>query len=334
MELAQNWIRVCQEFHTECTAHSKVHGLPTRLIDLGLSDADLRLSIVNPDDFRGAKYATLSHCWGQLQFLKLSRDNLASFKTSIPYRDLTQTFKDAIKVARHCAFRYLWIDSLCIIQDDRDDWAIEAPRMASVYGGSSLNISAAAANDGSEGLFFNRDPNLVQRCLVLADVNWPALSGRLSTSSYTARESTVSIEKNNSKSLIYCIESGLSKRAFELPLFRRAWVFQERFLTPRTLHFGSTQIFWECQSQLCYETLPNGVSDMRGSLGYDSGCIMHMRKGFERSWSNVVDNYSKGELTNISDKLVAISGMSQMCVLSLLSGELSLVWQLLFLIRK
>ncbi|TEY59699.1 hypothetical protein BOTCAL_0188g00150 [Botryotinia calthae] len=83
-----------------------------------------------------SKYATLSH--------------------------LDQTFQDAIKLALRFGFHYLWIDSLCIIQDDGDDWLKESALMASVYGGSSLNISATGARNGNDGLFFERDLNSVR----------------------------------------------------------------------------------------------------------------------------------------------------------------------------
>jgi hypothetical protein len=83
----------------------------------------------------------------------------------IPHCHLTKTFQDAIAIARSLGIAYLWIDSLCIIQDDAEDWDKESRRMCDVYGGSSLNIAATAAPDGSYGCYRERDPCLaaVQR---------------------------------------------------------------------------------------------------------------------------------------------------------------------------
>lgn len=308
-------MHLCQESHAECikllNAH---HALPTRLIEIGQSNADLRLSIINTDVTPSLPYVTLSHCWGQLEILKLSRSNFASMQVSIPYLDLPQTFKDAVKVARQLAFRYIWIDSLCIIQDDKDDWAREAPRMASVYGGSSLNISAAAAHDGSEGLFFTRDPNPVQTCLVLADPD-PDRSALSSRQEFTLNSQSkasgleVLAPRDPSQKLFYCMDPNVCDRCFKLPLFQRAWVFQERILAPRSLHFGDAQIFWECQSQIFFETSPNGVPD-KVNLAHrlaETDITQNM-VGFQNLWNGVLEHYSECKLTFASDKLIAVSG--------------------------
>lgn len=101
--------------------------LPTRLVDVGYGmetpHVKLRLSSdLAPD----TQYLTLSHCWGTKKFTTLQQGNLEAFCSEVPEHALSKTFKDAIKVARELRFRYLWIDSLCITQDDRGDWHREA----------------------------------------------------------------------------------------------------------------------------------------------------------------------------------------------------------------
>ncbi|KAK6593605.1 heterokaryon incompatibility protein [Botrytis cinerea] len=117
-----------------------------------------------------SKYATLSHVWGNVNFVKLLKSNLASFKEDIPMSSLSKTFQDAIKLALRFGFHYLWIDSLCIIQDNGDDWLKESALMASIYGGSSLNISATGAQNGNEGLFFERDLNSIRTVNLMTQV--------------------------------------------------------------------------------------------------------------------------------------------------------------------
>jgi len=141
---------MCLETHGDsCNKHA-VHQVPTRLI--AVNDTPIRLvtlseSKVNP------RYTTLSHIWGKLDFIKLTIDSLNSFMEEIPIEKLTKTIKDAVQITQRLGINYLWVDSLCIIQDSKEDWEIESFSMGSVYGGSTLNIAAASAIDGSKGCF-------------------------------------------------------------------------------------------------------------------------------------------------------------------------------------
>ena len=127
-------------------AQSTSGRVPTRLIDISGSTPRIRLSeqLVGP-----ISYVTLSHCWGKSHKLTLQRNNLHAFQDKIPDEALPKTFEDAIFIARYLGFGYLWIDSLCIIQDDEDDWKRESVLMTSVYGGGVLNIAATSAEDSA-----------------------------------------------------------------------------------------------------------------------------------------------------------------------------------------
>lgn len=100
-----------------------------------------------------ARYATLSHSWGNHVPLKTTRATKSSFEKSIPEDLLPQTFKDAVSIARGLGIHYLWIDSLCIVQDDPDDWQAEALEMQNIYSGSTINIAASDAVDSIGGCF-------------------------------------------------------------------------------------------------------------------------------------------------------------------------------------
>jgi hypothetical protein len=126
---------------------------PTRLISVKGDE----IKLCETGDWNHCpKYATLSHVWGLTEFEKLNSANVKMFKESVPPGALSKTFRDAIEVIRFLEIQYIWIDSLCIIQDQLDDWEIEASRMASVYGNSIINIAASAAQDGNFGLFNDR----------------------------------------------------------------------------------------------------------------------------------------------------------------------------------
>ncbi|KAF1978655.1 hypothetical protein BU23DRAFT_421303, partial [Bimuria novae-zelandiae CBS 107.79] len=91
-----------------------------------------------------ATYLTLSHRWSQGPVCKLVMDNLPDFRKDIPIRDLSITFQDAIEATNSLGFEYIWIDSLCIIQDSTHDWAAEVTQMAQIYENAACNLSATA----------------------------------------------------------------------------------------------------------------------------------------------------------------------------------------------
>ena len=156
LAFAHKWLKICTADHERCGAQLfKANRLPTRLIELHKGGA--RLCAPDATQLQGVlKYATLSHCWGTLDILKLSKNNLDSFYQAIPMEALCKTFQDALVAARALELKFIWIDSLCIVQDDEDDWARESASMADVYGNALINIAATHAPDGSAGLFIDR----------------------------------------------------------------------------------------------------------------------------------------------------------------------------------
>lgn len=225
---------------------------------------------------------------------------MAQFLEEIPHSNLSRTFCDAFAIAKKLGVRYLWIDSICIIQQDEDDWRREAPTMSKVYSLSVCTISASHASDGSGGCFSDRNPWTVLPCVV---------------------PSPFSMDSNAPPFLIHgeTLENRWKCDIPEAPLHKRAWVFQERLLSPRTLYFGQNQILWGCgQHELC-ESLPRGVpsdpddtwwqfvSDRRRFrnllLESDDG------KPFESAWSETVKLYSQTQLTFPSDRVVAFLGL-------------------------
>jgi hypothetical protein len=103
-------------------------------------------------------YATLSHCWGKIEDkLMLMVENNIDWKKEIPQFGKLKTFQDAIQIARRLGIWYIWIDSLCIIQNKKEDWQAEASRMSNVYKYSSCNITATSARSDMGGCFSSRD---------------------------------------------------------------------------------------------------------------------------------------------------------------------------------
>ena len=275
LPVAKRWLETCVENHKTCHSLDNMH-TPTRL--LHLSGKELRLSLAS-ERVERVDYATLSHCWGSLPFQTLKKSNLNDFRQSIPPEALPKTFQDAIHTARCLGLEYLWIDSLCIIQDDDEDWRKEASLMSSVYGGSSINISASNATDGRFGCFQKRDSSW--RCQVLIDHANPPL--------------------------IYdCIPSSAYRTLLDSPLATRGWVLQERVLSRRNLHFTKKEIFWECEESVVCETFPEVVQPLLD--GYFR--LIH-RPIKMQQWPEIIEQYSRCKLTYSKDKLIAVSGLAR-----------------------
>jgi hypothetical protein len=132
----------------------KLGSMPSRVLDLEPFSGHLDLRLVSGDHTEDAPYAALSHCWGAYEPpCKTTRGTIADRETRIPWSLLPKTFQDAIKFIRRLGLRYLWIDTICIIQDDTDDWLRESSRMHSVYKNAFLTIAAASSRDSRDGLF-------------------------------------------------------------------------------------------------------------------------------------------------------------------------------------
>ncbi|KAF2260131.1 hypothetical protein CC78DRAFT_590552 [Lojkania enalia] len=138
MQLAKSWIEVCRTEHPECenrrwSVDERNYLVPTRLLRVSARNATIRLVEKRdvPDDIQ---YMTLSHRWRKIKNkIVLTRENLESFKRGIPPLDALQTFVDVFEVVRRLGVEYVWIDSLCIIQNSKEDWEMEASKMCYVY---------------------------------------------------------------------------------------------------------------------------------------------------------------------------------------------------------
>ena len=251
---------------------------------------------------------TLSHCWGSIDHLTLTKDTYADLRAGIRTARLRQVFQDAACCARNLGARYLWIDALCIFQDKNDlsDWNREAPMMQLVYTHSLCNISAVDAPDGSHTLFHAREPG----SLSLPTARVAAVD------SSTNADSPVPTEQ-----LVFHDDRFWQHQVSHAILHTRAWVVQERLLSPRVLHFGSQQILWECAEMNAAETYPEGLPDCiptetaKGSFTIPSpGALPAASFGPKECldiWSEVVRVYTMCNLTKPGDKLIACAGLAK-----------------------
>jgi hypothetical protein len=151
LPLAKVWLQQCKDEHEFCGHSSSTSFVPTRLVDLNSGEPHLHIVGATEPDIQ---YATLSHCWGLTSYTVLKRSNLPQFLLAIPPEAIPTTFQHAMMIAKYLGLHYIWLDSLCIIQDSAEDWQKEATSMDSIYGRSVINIAASGAKDGAVGCFF------------------------------------------------------------------------------------------------------------------------------------------------------------------------------------
>ncbi|KAI1085981.1 HET-domain-containing protein [Rostrohypoxylon terebratum] len=363
--LLYTWLRNCVDYHMGCRISfggsnyddSDTSGpiLPTRVIDIGPIDGSEAPRILNTEGKRGA-YIALSHRWGKARMLRTEKSNISAFQKCLPVDQLPKTFRDAIAVTRCLAERYLWIDSLCIVQDDRDDWEKEAKNMGTVFERAICTIAAVDAVDDitglDGGLFLPRvpDPLAVRLdCNFCAESELPPKpddpfytdeeTGETTFQSISFSESSLNkdiVLRPRWKGLLFTMEETL--------WYSRGWVFQERLLSRRIIYYTSRKIFWECLEEANDEE--NIIKDPPKRAHYASelerlACSFRRREKCASEqfafWWFIIAEYSKCKLTKVKDKLTALLGLCEIAQLriqrpifaGILSDEagLNLLWR-------
>ncbi|KAF1921609.1 heterokaryon incompatibility protein-domain-containing protein [Ampelomyces quisqualis] len=267
------------------------------------------------------EYLALSHMWGEqsVEHLKLGIENLEDFQEDIPWHRLSSIYKEAIHVTAELGYRYLWIDSLCIIQNDDDDWSREASLMATVYGNATCNL-AFIFPSLTPSTTFRSDPRIYNPCVLRAATS-------SSPGIYIQRDT------RDLRVMYQSIEYYGWLAQHNWPLFSRAWTFQEYLLCPRTLLLGHRNLMWQC-SAFFYdellgpiaESLPNGAAK-KGRDGAKSRYFpMNILKpgfaayadmsdlmslSFMIDWQALLNEYRSRELTEAKDRVVAFAGIAR-----------------------
>jgi hypothetical protein len=293
-----DWVKKCNA-HQECSA-SLMHLLPSRVIDVGEATDAACIKLYETDGESGT-YITLSYCWGFSRQFTTTRSSIEARKSGIDFNELPKTFQDAIVVARTLGVRYLWIDSLCICQDDLEDWQRESAKMAQVYKNSYLTIAATRSSDNSSGCFGARPP---KQYVSIPHTMEGGISGQLLAFLLPVREEAAA-------------EKYIAMK--EEPLSQRAWALQERILARRTLHYGKHQMYFECNRGFLgenglhltdrYNSLHSSTAKLQSDPSYREG---HSQPNpILDQWFALLKAYAPRQLTKASDRLPALSGLAQ-----------------------
>jgi hypothetical protein len=279
--------------------------LPTRLIDVQPIRCEYDCQLVEIAAKAG-NYIALSYCWGtnQTVIATTTAANLANRCRGFNVDALPKTFQEAIDITRKLGIKFLWIDALCIIQDDSSDWEREAVKMSQVYGNAYLTLAATASSSSSGGLYAKLKESASQSYTIPV----------------SAKGQPVELHYRQ-----YLNHATLyTQNGLELdPLSTRAWSYQERLLSRRIVHFTTQELLWECRThQRCEcrawdsdtkelsKSFLSPAKDAFQKLERQSKASSRPSKTDKDRWHVIVEGYSTRRLTYLDDRLPAFSSIA------------------------
>ncbi|KAF5713751.1 transcription factor C2H2 [Fusarium globosum] len=314
VRVLSRWLQQCQESHEECRVslsgspllNPEVTDLPNRCIEVSRNSDGTRGLRLKETGGRRGKYITLTHRW-------IQPDTANASTVQINYSDRLQGkaldhlpahFEDAFDLALKMNIPFLWIDSLCIIQDSQQDWMIEASQMAKYYQNSFFTVAGFGVTRDT-GLFATTDqdlgPNLVR------------LPYRDRQGDQKGYFFVCHVDHSE-------VKGQYDREIAQSDLLSRGWIFQEWILSRRVISYTRTACFYQCQRTSPRTTTSNDVNlsilnDKHADISLKNHFRLDSLKEDEsifQKWRFAVHTYSSLHLTNAGqDRLSALAGISQ-----------------------
>ncbi|PVH80499.1 HET-domain-containing protein [Cadophora sp. DSE1049] len=323
-----SWLRDCLN-HEACSPKSKdIARPPTRVIDVGTSDG-YQDPYLRHSGEEVQEWVTLSHCWGQKSPLQTTKKTLSSHQKALPLNTIPNLFRDAVAITRELGYSYLWIDSLCIIQDSEEDRAKEIAQMGNIYKNSILTIAADNCRDSNDSILGEASP---ARARDYTEQGCKSSKNQFQSKMYAFHyQKWCDIHKNTTK----------EEKTRSL-LKSRAWALQEQILSPRTIHWTPLQLVWSCRYTTLSEECPSEANSLTEDavLSFPDApphrhhstkmiCLSEEQlktarqepkftaPGFQKSndplqiWCLIVQQFLSRSITYETDSLPAISGLAR-----------------------
>ena len=293
IDMMHTWIGDCESNHDTCRLPSPTdRWLPTRLLDIGPSGTSHAPRVIETKEtpVNNQPYAALSHMWGDVETappLQAMQFNYSSLQEGITFPRLPPSFADAVETCHRLGFQYIWIDSLCIIQDSKEDWEREAATMHEVYRNAKVTL-VSTSSTSSQQAFLVRDLPYVPAVKAIIDDDRFFIITPIDDRQSGVRHGDIEGSRWNT----------------------RGWTMQERALSTRSIHFGRNKIYFECRG--CLRSEENDPGQARDS---DQFQLFLRSTGLDPSvwydhWMRIVVGYSRRRLTVPSDKLKAIQSIA------------------------
>ncbi|KAI1418475.1 HET-domain-containing protein [Hypoxylon sp. FL1857] len=281
------WLETCTKTHVLCQQNPMPP--PKRLLYIG-SVADGLVHLYEPPDSSREPYVALSYCWGKASFLKTLKSNIESLQQGFDPKTLPQSVKDAVHISQKLGLKYIWVDALCIIQDDKTDWEEQSAKMCSIYEQAYLTIAASSVSSAHMS-FLNR------------------LYAQLSASKYQAVDQNGDVLAARTQCRNghhYKARSGPPPA--KDPLDTRGWTLQESILPTRIIFYSSEELQWRCKSiRTCECEVPPSDEEPPPLI---HGGLSHWE--ILGAWVRIVEKYTERRLSHPEDRLPALSGVAHL----------------------
>lgn len=313
-QFLQAQLDTCLQEHKECKQNSTF--LPTRVLDLGSSATAQNVRVFEPPSGTPGKYIALSYCWGDGGGLKANRANISNLLRAVDEDELPATILDAIELTKHLGVQYLWVDALCIVQDDAQDWVHESAQMSTVYAQAFLTISASSV--ASSRFSFLHQSRRNSEALFQLQEN--ATSDQHQGNAADDSATILAVRRTPYSGFHQHYGRGIVD-----PSMCRAWTLQEYTLSTRVMSFSTDEMQWTCRTlRACECGNPEKLEYPRME---DLERSLNMKKHEDLSedtneghrdristclefWGKVVEAYSRRDLSWMKDKLPALSGVA------------------------
>jgi hypothetical protein len=298
----QEWLGICNDLHETCLPpNTEPTILPKRVLDVNRSHVKLRETSNEP-----GQYVCLSHYWGATRpECRTTSATLEGNVSGISWDALPATFQEAIDFTRRLGLRYIWIDSICIIQNDDKDWTEQSSLIADIYENAYVTLCATASSSDDGGCYSSIPPHWMPQKILARKRD--------------GTEYEVYIRQELDKRHIppWCMATGGIYRS-NFPLMTRAWAYQERLLSPRLVHFAMGEVMWECSELSLCECFqretdrPSPFLEMNTEKQLHRNVLLAPIPGAaEKHWRQIVFAYSGLDLSLEKDKLPALSGVAK-----------------------
>lgn len=310
IDLINSWRHQCEAEHESCRRTGYDELLPGRVLELlDPSDDKKGVRLIETGRKMRGTYACLSYCWGssETQIGQTTRENLSRYLQHIPFNELPPTVIDAILLCFKLGFRFLWVDRLCIVQDDQEDWSEEASRMCEVYSKSALTVSVPLCEESSQSFLAERLKGFQgEDDSIIIKHKEEESKGRSSAWVYNRKPVLKQAWKRNGPWFLeddwkqFRGRHGDRRKSW----LERGWTYQEWMLSPRVLHIDSMTL-WDCFSGYANELNRRYMGDpylVRNPEG--------IAKDLGFTWKQLVEEFSQRKVSREEDRLPALAGLA------------------------
>ncbi|KAI3325459.1 HET-domain-containing protein [Xylariaceae sp. AK1471] len=290
-----SWLHECRSQHSHSDGIDESF-TPRRLVSVGLEGQTVKL-VEGRMLPTSSDYVTLSYCWGATLQLQTTEETLHRFHEVIPTDLLPKAYVDAFSIARALGVGYIWINALCIVQDDDEEWQTESAKLGKIFQKSLLTITATESADSSEGCFPPRNDDGKKTEVFF------------STNQQGTIESPILVRTYDRDIREGCLNGSIISKC--------GWTLQEQLLSRRIVSCMQTEVHWQCQA--CYQT-QSGLtftseeafnSNMKLSGALLPSTAQMGDEWWRNTWRLIIENYTARSFTFENDRIPAIASITK-----------------------